>query len=283
MSTTIFKESCELKDDETIGELPEMIHSKKISTVSSRSPATQKSSPQRISPSLSLTDSPCGTLRTVSIGSYTLTLPTPKQSEPSFLYTGTKRSIDVIVSGTLLVLLFPVFFIVALLVFFEDRGPILYYQTRVGRGGERFQFYKFRSMVTNADKIKAQLQTQNEANGPIFKMKNDPRITRIGRFLRRYSVDELPQLFNVLRGEMSLVGPRPQLPQEVALYSERQSQRLAVQPGLLCFREVLGRSNMTFEEWVELDLLYIEHRSLRTDLLILLRTIPSVLAGEGAY
>jgi lipopolysaccharide/colanic/teichoic acid biosynthesis glycosyltransferase len=137
-------------------------------------------------------------------------------------------------------------------------------------------------MVRNADAIKGQLESHNEAVGPIFKMKNDPRVTNIGRILRRYSLDELPQLVNVLRGEMSLVGPRPHLPSEVACYTERQGQRLKVQPGLLCFREVFGRSKMSFHEWVELDLLYLEHRSFRTDWRILRRTLPAVLSAEGA-
>jgi lipopolysaccharide/colanic/teichoic acid biosynthesis glycosyltransferase len=234
-------------------------------------------------PSLSCTSSACGTTRTISVGRYTLTLPLPKQGEPSPLYSPTKRAIDILAASTLLILLSPVFLLLAIIIYCEDRGPILYYQTRVGRSGQHFLFYKFRSMVVNADQVKAQLEARNEANGPIFKMKNDPRITRIGRFIRRYSLDELPQLFNVLRGEMSLVGPRPHLPREVALYTGRQEERLNVQPGLLCFREILGRSNLSFEDWVNLDLLYIEHRSLRTDFLILLRTIPSVLAAEGAY
>ena len=149
---------------------------------------------------LALSASPCGTLRTVSVGRHTLTLPVPRTPEPSALYNPAKRAIDVSASVALLVFLFPVFLVIAFLIYFEDRGPILYYQTRVGRDGKTFLFYKFRSMVTNADQIRAQLEAKNEAIGPIFKMKSDPRITRIGRFIRRYSLDELPQLFNVMRG-----------------------------------------------------------------------------------
>jgi lipopolysaccharide/colanic/teichoic acid biosynthesis glycosyltransferase len=231
---------------------------------------------------LTLSASPCGSMRRVTVGAYTLTLPYPTELECGSLYESAKRMGDAVAAAVLLLLLFPLFLLIALVIFVEDAGPILYYQTRVGKEGTLFRFYKFRSMVQNADAIKRQLEAQNEAVGPIFKMKNDPRITRAGRILRRYSLDELPQLVNVLRGEMSLVGPRPHLPSEVACYTERQCRRLQVQPGLLCFREVFGRSNMAFQEWVELDLLYIEHRSLRTDWQILMRTLPAVLSAEGA-
>jgi lipopolysaccharide/colanic/teichoic acid biosynthesis glycosyltransferase len=250
---------------------------------SSLGSAIRGSTSPRMPASLILTPSSCGTLRTVSVGRYTITLPLPTQPEPGPMYIPAKRAIDVTASTALLIILFPVFFLIALSIYFEDRGPILYYQPRVGKNGQPFRFYKFRSMVIHADQIRTQLEKQNEAVGPIFKMKNDPRITRVGRILRRYSLDELPQLVNVLRGEMSLVGPRPHLPSEVACYTEGQHARLKVQPGLLCFREILGRSNMSFEEWVQLDLLYIEHRSVHTDFLILLRTLPAVLAAEGAY
>jgi lipopolysaccharide/colanic/teichoic acid biosynthesis glycosyltransferase len=231
---------------------------------------------------LSLSVSPCGTVRTVQVGEYTLHLPY-RTTEVGVAYEAVKRTFDVVAAAIACFILFPIFFLVALAIYLEDRGPIFYYQTRVGKNGMHFRFYKFRSMVRNADAIKAQLEAKNEAIGPIFKMKDDPRITRTGRFIRRYSLDELPQLLNVLRGEMSMVGPRPHLPKEVAQYTPRQTDRLKVQPGLLCFREVFGRSKMNFEQWVELDLLYIEHRSFWTDLRILLRTIPAVLSAEGAY
>lgn len=203
--------------------------------------------------------------------------------EPGAAYLACKRALDVTLAAGALVALFPLLLAVGLAIWVEDRGPMLYYQTRVGRDGRQFRFYKFRSMIRNADALKDLLAAQNESTGPAFKMRNDPRITRIGRWLRRSSVDELPQLINVLRGEMSLVGPRPHLPREVEQYTERQRRRLAVQPGLLCLREVLGRSNVTFEQWVEWDLLYVQNRSLRTDLWILLRTLPAVFKADGAY
>ncbi len=227
--------------------------------------------------------SSCGTQHIISFGRHSIRLPARTQIEQGPIYETTKRVTDVAAASSLLLLLFPVFLVVAILIYLEDRGPILYYQTRVGKNGRRFRFFKFRSMIQDADGIKARLQEQNEAKGPIFKMRNDPRMTRIGRFIRRYSIDELPQLVNILRGEMSLVGPRPHLPSEVERYTEKQEKRLEVQPGLICFREVLGRSNMTFEQWVELDLLYIEHRSWSTDNTILVRLIPAVLSADGAY
>jgi lipopolysaccharide/colanic/teichoic acid biosynthesis glycosyltransferase len=202
---------------------------------------------------------------------------------PGIAYLVCKRLFDITLAMGALILLFPVLLLVGLAIVLEDGGPILYYQSRVGRNGKPFRFYKFRSMVKNADAIKEQLAALNEADGPIFKMKNDPRITRVGRFLRRSSVDELPQFINVLRGEMSLIGPRPHLPREVDLYVGRQEQRLLVQPGLLCLREVYGRSNLTFDQWIELDLLYIQNRSICTDLSILARLAPAVLKGDGAY
>jgi lipopolysaccharide/colanic/teichoic acid biosynthesis glycosyltransferase len=204
-------------------------------------------------------------------------------STPGSTYLICKRLFDVTLAMGALILLFPVLLLVGLAIFLEDGGPILYYQSRVGRDGKPFRFYKFRSMVKNADAIKDQLAALNEADGPIFKMKNDPRITRVGRLLRRSSVDELPQFINVLRGEMTLIGPRPHLPREVALYVGSQQQRLLVQPGLVCLREVHGRSNLTFDQWIELDLLYIQNRSIRTDLSILAQLIPAVLKGDGAY
>ncbi|MBC8138343.1 MAG: sugar transferase [Fibrella sp.] len=202
---------------------------------------------------------------------------------PSPAYFVIKRCIDVAISSLLLTILFPVLVVIGLLVALEDRGPVLYYQTRVGRNGRHFRFYKFRSMVKNADALKDNLAAQNEAEGPVFKIKNDPRVTRCGRILRKTSLDELPQLINVLRGEMTLVGPRPHLPREVALYEDWHFERQNVDPGLLCLREVLGRSNLSFDQWVAYDLLYIRNRSARTDSWILLRLIPAVLKADGAY
>ncbi len=198
-------------------------------------------------------------------------------------YLALKRVGDVAAAAAGLVLLFPVLAMIALLIWAQDRGPVLYRQTRVGRGGRLFTFYKFRSMVRNADALKAAIEAKNEAVGPIFKMARDPRVTPLGRTLRRFSLDELPQLWNVLVGDMSLVGPRPHLPAEVAQYRAEQQGRLKVQPGLLCLREVSGRSRLSFEEWVEMDLAYIEGRSLRSDLKILWMAIPAVLKADGAF
>ena len=209
------------------------------------------------------------------------TVPCP--SETGLPTPRVKRAIDVVTSALALVLLSPVLALVALLIYLEDRGPLLYRQTRVGQGGRTFGFYKFRSMVVNADILKAKLAARNEATGPIFKMKNDPRVTRIGRVLRRYSLDELPQLWNVLIGDMSLVGPRPHLPQEIASCPDYPLERLSITPGLICLREVTGRSELTFEAWLALDLDYIRRRSLALDLWILLKAIPAILRGEGAY
>ena len=198
-------------------------------------------------------------------------------------YPRLQRLRDVCVAGPCLIALLPLFALVALLIWLEDRGPVLFKQARVGKDGAPFPFFKFRSMVVHAEQMKKELAARNEAEGPIFKMREDPRVTRVGRFLRKYSIDELPQLVNVLRGEMSLVGPRPHLPSEVCQYTERQRQRLSIPPGLVCLREVYGRSNLSFERWIELDLLYIEYRSFGTDLRLLLRVIPAVFRGEGAY
>lgn len=194
-----------------------------------------------------------------------------------------RRTLDILVAFTALTLLTPLLATLALLVWSEDRGPVFFQQERVGRGGRRFAFYKFRSMVPDAEALKASLSQQNEATGPIFKMKDDPRVTRIGRVLRRYSLDELPQLWNVLKGDMSLVGPRPHLPRELEQCPSYPQERLSVPPGLICLREVSGRSKLTFDEWIALDLEYVRHRSLLLDLSILLRAIPAILRGDGAY
>lgn len=194
-----------------------------------------------------------------------------------------RRALDILVAFTALVLLAPLLVAIAVLVWAEDRGTIFFQQKRVGQHGRHFAFYKFRSMVPNAEALKETLAAQNEATGPIFKMKADPRVTRIGRVLRRYSLDELPQLWNVLKGDMSLVGPRPHLPRELEQCPSYPQERLSVPPGLICLREVSGRSALTFEEWIALDLEYVRNRSLWLDLSILLRAIPAVLRGDGAY
>ena len=195
-----------------------------------------------------------------------------------------KRVMDFSAALVGLILLSPLFLLLALLIVIEDGWPVFYTQKRVGQDGRIFPFYKFRSMVRNADKIKEKLQQQNESkDGVIFKMKHDPRITRIGRFIRRYSLDELPQLFNVLIGDMSLVGPRPPIPSEVAQYTLEDRKRLDVKPGLTCIWQISGRSDIPFHEQVRLDVRYIRNQGFWSDLLILLKTIPAVLLGKGAY
>jgi exopolysaccharide biosynthesis polyprenyl glycosylphosphotransferase len=195
-----------------------------------------------------------------------------------------KRLFDTVVSALLLVLLLPVFLVVALAIRLEDPGPILFKQQRVGRWGSLFTMWKFRSMYTDAEERKKELMASNEMQGGvIFKMKDDPRVTRVGRVIRKASIDELPQLWNVLRGDMSLVGPRPPVPQEVDEYSLSDRRRLEVIPGITCIWQVSGRSDIPFEQQVELDVQYIQSQSFWTDLKILLKTIPALLFGTGAY
>ena len=195
-----------------------------------------------------------------------------------------KRIVDVVLSGCALLALSPVFAITALLIKLEDRGPIFFQQKRVGHDGALFGMWKFRSMVPNADKLKDQLIAQNEMKGGItFKMKNDPRITRVGRFIRKYSVDELPQFWNVFVGDMSLVGPRPAVPREVQQYLVEDRLRLLARPGLTCFWQVGGRSGIDFDGQVELDVRYIQSESLWLDIKLLFKTIPAVLKGDGAF
>jgi exopolysaccharide biosynthesis polyprenyl glycosylphosphotransferase len=195
-----------------------------------------------------------------------------------------KRLFDIAASICLLALLMPFFLLLALLIRVESPGPVLFQQTRVGRWGRLFTMWKFRSMYIDAEARKARLIADNEmAGGVLFKMKHDPRITRVGRLIRKASIDELPQLWNVLRGDMSLVGPRPALPSEVDEYSLRDRHRLEVIPGITCIWQVSGRSDIPFEEQVQLDIQYIESQSFWQDVLILLKTVPAVLLGRGAY
>lgn len=195
-----------------------------------------------------------------------------------------KRLVDIICSGLALLVGLPFFLLVALLVYLDDPGPVFYTQTRVGQNGRLFPFYKFRSMRVNADKMKDQLIQQNESkDGVIFKMKNDPRITRVGKYLRRFSIDEAPQIMNVFFGDLSIVGPRPPLPREVALYALEERKRLHIKPGLTCFWQIQGRSDIPFKDQVRLDLQYISSQSLWMDIWIIIKTIPAVLTGKGAY
>jgi lipopolysaccharide/colanic/teichoic acid biosynthesis glycosyltransferase len=195
-----------------------------------------------------------------------------------------KRLIDVVGSLLLIVVLAPLFLLIAIVIKLESRGPILFPQTRVGKWGKLFTMYKFRSMCADAERRKDELLGQNEVHGGvIFKIKCDPRTTRIGRIIRRGSIDELPQLWNVLTGEMSLVGPRPPLPTEVSHYSLAERQRLEVKPGITCIWQVSGRSLLSFQQQVELDVAYIESQTVRGDIRLLLKTVPAVLTGRGAY
>jgi len=193
-----------------------------------------------------------------------------------------KRAFDLLSSSIALALLSPLMIIVAVLIKLTSRGPLLFKQDRVGLHGRMFHMLKFRSMIANAEELKAKLMAQNEQEGPVFKMKRDPRITAVGRFIRKYSIDELPQLINVLRGEMSIVGPRPPIPSEVAKYEAWQRRRLSVRPGLTCVWQVSGRNQISFEEWMYLDMQYIDHWSLAQDFQLILKTVPVVLTGRGA-
>ncbi len=194
-----------------------------------------------------------------------------------------KRGLDLIGASVALILILPILLIAALAIKLEDRGPVLYRQRRVGQGGREFTLFKLRSMVEEAESGLENLRHRSATQGVIFKMRRDPRTTRCGHWLRRSSIDELPQLWNVLKGEMSLVGPRPPLPQEVERYTLLDRTRLEVKPGLTCFWQVMGRSEIGFARQVQLDLDYIDRQSLALDLWILLRTIPAVLSGRGAY
>jgi lipopolysaccharide/colanic/teichoic acid biosynthesis glycosyltransferase len=195
-----------------------------------------------------------------------------------------KRGMDVAGALAGLLVLAPLFAFVAAAIWIEDGRPIFFVQPRVGQNGRVFPFYKFRSMCRDAERIKDQLIASNESgDGVIFKMKRDPRITRTGRWIRRFSIDELPQLVNVLRGDLALVGPRPPVPREVAEYTLEDRRRLHVKPGLTCLWQIQGRSEIPFKEQVRLDVQYIRSQSLREDVRIMLKTIPAVLLGRGAY
>jgi len=195
-----------------------------------------------------------------------------------------KRAFDLTVSAIMIVFLFPFFVLLSVMIYIESPGPVIFRQIRVGKDGKHFQFYKFRSMVVNAEALKAKLEQRNESkDGVIFKMKNDPRITRIGKFIRKTSIDELPQLYNVLIGDMSLVGPRPPVPKEVAEYSLNDRKRLHITPGITCIWQISGRSEIPFNEQVKLDKDYIQSQSFISDIIILFKTIPAILFGKGAY
>ena len=205
------------------------------------------------------------------------------ESEDSRIYLLGKRLFDIVASIIAIILLSPVFIVTAIAVKIEDGGPAFFTQIRVGKDGRLFRMFKFRSMCRNAEDMVVDLKHKNEADGPVFKIEADPRVTKVGAFIRKYSVDELPQLINILRGDMSIVGPRPPLECEVEQYNWFEKQRLRVKPGLTCYWQCSGRSDIGFDEWVKMDLKYIKERNFRTDMLIILKTIPAVFSAKGAY
>ena len=198
-------------------------------------------------------------------------------------YLKLKRGMDILLSAAALVFLAPVFLFTALAIKLEDGGPILFCQYRAGKDMKPFKIYKFRSMLVNADAKMPEMMKDNEQTGHAFKIKDDPRITRVGKFIRKFSIDELPQLINVIKGDMSIVGPRPILTFQMEECSGYERQRLVVQPGLTCYWQIGGRANIGWKDWIEMDLDYIEDMSLWTDIKIIARTVPAVFDREGAY
>jgi exopolysaccharide biosynthesis polyprenyl glycosylphosphotransferase len=194
-----------------------------------------------------------------------------------------KRVVDLSIGSVILVLLLPIIPVIAIMIKLDTPGPVFFKQDRVGRLGRVFKFYKFRSMYREAETRKSEIEKLNEQDGPVFKIRSDPRVTSVGSFLRRSSLDEIPQILNVLKGDMSLVGPRPQMPSEVAQYEPWHRKRLEVKPGITCLWQISGRSHISFDEWMRLDVEYLKQRSIATDLSIILKTIPAVIARKGAY
>lgn len=207
---------------------------------------------------------------------------TDNQEKQALTYHEIKRGIDVIVALLAIVLFAPVFLVTALAIYIEDGAPVFFIQERNGLHGKIFRMYKFRSMCRDAAKIHQSLLAQNELDGPAFKMKDDPRLTRVGKFIRKTSIDELPQLLNILKGEMSIVGPRPLPTYETAELNEYQRQRMNVKPGLTCYWQCSGRNDIPFGEWMEMDMKYIEDESIFTDARIMVKTVASVITGKGA-
>jgi lipopolysaccharide/colanic/teichoic acid biosynthesis glycosyltransferase len=193
-----------------------------------------------------------------------------------------KRIIDFIGALVGLILISPVMIIVAIWIKVDSTGPVFFAQSRVGRDGKQFVMYKFRSMCTDAEELLGELKDDNEMSGPMFKIKDDPRITKIGKFVRKTSIDELPQLFNILKGDMSLVGPRPSLPKEVAQFTTFQKQRLIAKPGLTCYWQVSGRSDVSFKEWMKMDVEYIIKRNTLLDIILILKTVGVLFGDKGA-
>lgn len=205
-----------------------------------------------------------------------------ERKENKFIYNSVKRFIDIFCSFIGIIFLSPVFIIVGAIIKLDSKGPVIFSQKRVGKDGKEFKMYKFRSMVVNAEELKKKLVHQNEMSGPMFKMKDDPRITKIGKFIRKTSIDELPQLINVLKGEMSLVGPRPSLPKEVAEFEPWMMRRLDVKPGLTCYWQVSGRNNIDFDDWMKLDIKYVQDRSIKLDIKLIFKTFFVLFGDKNA-
>jgi len=223
-----------------------------------------------------------GISRLSSSGARSCTLPRVRTTDPLW-YLFTKRLLDILGATAAIVIAAPIMVVAVIAVRLETPGPVFFRQYRLGRNGRPFLLYKIRSMTASAPDIRDSLEDDNEASGPVFKIKADPRITRVGRVLRKYSIDEMPQLFHVLFGQMSLVGPRPPIPAEVERYEPWQTERLAVKPGLTCIWQVSGRSDIGSDEWIRMDIEYVRNRNLWLDIKLLLLTIPAVLTARGAY
>lgn len=204
------------------------------------------------------------------------------ERKENILYEVSKRALDVIASFLGLVILSPTLLIVAILIKLESKGAAIFSQSRIGLNGKEFKMYKFRSMVQNAEELKEKLAKQNEMSGPMFKIKNDPRVTKVGKFIRKTSIDELPQLLNILKGDMTLVGPRPSLPREVEKFESWMLKRLEVKPGLTCYWQVSGRNNIDFYEWMKLDLKYVNDMNFWLDIKLIFKTVAVLFGDKNA-
>jgi lipopolysaccharide/colanic/teichoic acid biosynthesis glycosyltransferase len=252
--------------------------------VSSTSAASERTAAVQEAPFPTPFPIPAATLRIIATHDWDVVLPPRSQGWRWRAAQRVKRALDIVFSATLLILLSPLLLLAAVVVRLSGPGPILFPWRVLGERGRPFVGYKFRTMVHEAESLKGNLLARNEMRGPVFKMRDDPRVTRPGRWLRKFSIDELPQLWSVLKGDMSLVGPRPCSADEFAAFEPWQRGKLAVVPGITCLWQVEGRSAIAdFEEWARLDLRYIRDWSLWLDLMILLRTVPAVLRGDGAY
>ena len=205
------------------------------------------------------------------------------ESNGGKVYLFLKRCLDIVASMLGLICLSPIIILVAIAIKIESKGPVLFSQDRVGKDGKIFKMYKMRSMVQNAEELKEKLLEQNEMSGPMFKMKDDPRITKVGKFIRKTSIDELPQLINVIKGDMSLVGPRPSLPKEVKEFEPWMYERLAVKPGLTCYWQVMGRNNIDFEDWMKLDIKYVRERNFFLDIKLIFKTFFVLFGDKNAH